>query len=38
MRALADALPNAQHRELAGQTHIVKPTGLAPVLSAFFRP
>src|SRR5690606_3995409 len=28
-RALADVLPNAQHRTLAGQTHMVKPQALA---------
>jgi pimeloyl-ACP methyl ester carboxylesterase len=37
MRALAGAIPNARHHALAGQTHIVKPEVLAPVLSAFFR-
>lgn len=36
MRALADALPGAEHRTLAGQMHIVKPKALAPVLSEFF--
>jgi pimeloyl-ACP methyl ester carboxylesterase len=37
MRTLADALPNATHRTLDRQTHIVKPKALAPVLSEFFR-
>ena len=37
MRALADVLPNATYRTLERQTHIVKPTALAPVLSEFFR-
>jgi pimeloyl-ACP methyl ester carboxylesterase len=37
MRALAEALPSAEHRTLAGQMHIVKPKALAPVLSEFFR-
>ena len=36
MRELADILPNASHRVLEGQTHIVKPEALAPVLVAFF--
>jgi pimeloyl-ACP methyl ester carboxylesterase len=35
-RALVAALPNARHRTLAGQTHMVKPKVLAPVLSQFF--
>jgi pimeloyl-ACP methyl ester carboxylesterase len=36
MRALADVLPNAGHSTLEGQTHIVKPEALAPVLVEFF--
>jgi pimeloyl-ACP methyl ester carboxylesterase len=36
MRALADVLPGAQYRTLAGQTHVVKAARLAPVLSEFF--
>ena len=36
MRALAEALPNARHRTLEGQTHIVKAKALAPVLAEFF--
>jgi pimeloyl-ACP methyl ester carboxylesterase len=32
---LADVLPNAQHRTLAGQRHYVKPDALAPVLIEF---
>lgn len=36
MRALAAALPHAEHRTLAGQTHIVKPAALAPMLTNFF--
>jgi pimeloyl-ACP methyl ester carboxylesterase len=36
MRSLAEVLPNAEHRTLAGQTHIVKSSALAPVLSEFF--
>jgi hypothetical protein len=33
---LARVLPNARHRTLEGQTHIVKPAALAPVLEEFF--
>lgn len=36
MRSVADALPNAQHRVLEGEMHIVKPKALAPVLAEFF--
>jgi pimeloyl-ACP methyl ester carboxylesterase len=36
MRALAKTLPTAQHRTLDGQTHLVKPKALAPVLGEFF--
>ncbi|MFG1707475.1 alpha/beta fold hydrolase [Nonomuraea sp. M3C6] len=36
-RSLAALLPNAEHRTLEGQTHIVKPAALAPVLEGFFR-
>ena len=36
MHALAGALPNAQHRTLERQTHIVKPQVLAPTLADFF--
>lgn len=35
-QALADILPNAQRRTLAGQTHEVAPESLAPMLQAFF--
>src|SRR5262245_5667592 len=35
-RALARALPGASHQTLPGQTHIVKPKPLAPVLAEFF--
>ncbi|SDK49893.1 alpha/beta fold hydrolase [Nonomuraea jiangxiensis] len=35
--SLAGLLPNAEYRTLAGQTHIVKPAALAPVLEGFFR-
>jgi len=37
MRSLADNLPNARHRTLEGQTHIVKPEALAPALTTSFR-
>ena len=36
MRALADVLPHAKMRTLPGQTHMVKPKVLAPVLVEFF--
>jgi pimeloyl-ACP methyl ester carboxylesterase len=36
MAMLADVLPHAEHRSLKGQTHIVKPEALAPVLTEFF--
>jgi hypothetical protein len=35
-RALATILPTALHRELAGQTHNVKPEVLAPAVVEFF--
>jgi pimeloyl-ACP methyl ester carboxylesterase len=35
-RALADALPDATYRTLPGQSHMVKPQALAPVLTEFF--
>jgi len=38
MDALRGVLPNAQYRTLDGQTHIVSPKALAPVLVEFFRP
>jgi pimeloyl-ACP methyl ester carboxylesterase len=34
--ALANAIPNAQHRTLEGQTHEVAPEALAPALIEFF--
>ena len=34
-RAIAAAVPGAQHRELAGQTHNVKPGVLAPAVAEF---
>jgi hypothetical protein len=36
MEDLAGVLPNARHRTLDGQTHLVKPKALAPVLVEFF--
>lgn len=36
MKSLANVLPNAKYRTLEGQTHIVKPGALAPVLTDFF--
>jgi pimeloyl-ACP methyl ester carboxylesterase len=36
-QALADALPNARRRTLAGQTHDIVPAVLAPVLMEFFK-
>jgi pimeloyl-ACP methyl ester carboxylesterase len=36
MGELAEVLPNARHSTLEGQTHIVKPEALAPVLTEFF--
>jgi pimeloyl-ACP methyl ester carboxylesterase len=36
MRALAKALPGATYTTLPGQTHLVKPAALAPVLTDFF--
>ena len=35
--ALADAIPNAQHRTLEGQTHEVAAEAIAPVLVEFFQ-
>jgi pimeloyl-ACP methyl ester carboxylesterase len=35
-QALADVLPNARHRVLEGQTHMVKPKALAPMVEEFF--
>ena len=36
VQAVADVLPNAQRRTLAGQTHGAAPEVLAPVLEEFF--
>jgi pimeloyl-ACP methyl ester carboxylesterase len=35
-RALADALPDATYRTLAGQNHMVKAQAIAPVMTEFF--
>lgn len=35
-KALADVVPGAEHKRLAGQTHLVKPKVLAPALIDFF--
>jgi pimeloyl-ACP methyl ester carboxylesterase len=35
-RAAADAVPNAQHLTLAGQSHNVKPAALTPAIVKFF--
>ena len=37
MKDLADVLPSAKYRILEGQTHMVKPQVLAPILVEFFR-
>jgi len=37
MRALAAVLPNAKYRTLEGQTHMLKPQAVAPVLIEFFK-
>jgi pimeloyl-ACP methyl ester carboxylesterase len=37
MEALAQVLPNARRRTLEGQTHMVAPEALAPVLVDFFK-
>jgi pimeloyl-ACP methyl ester carboxylesterase len=36
VRTIVDVMPGAQHRELAGQTHNVKPDALAPAVVEFF--
>ncbi len=37
MRALSGVIPNAAYRTLPGQTHLLKPEAIAPVLKEFFR-
>lgn len=36
MRQLAEVLPDARYRSLPGQTHMLKPEAVAPVLREFF--
>ncbi len=36
MQALAGVLPNAKYRTLEGQTHMLKPEAVTPVLEEFF--
>jgi len=36
MHAWSEVLPNAKHRTLPGQTHMLKPEVIAPVLKEFF--
>jgi hypothetical protein len=36
IKSLADAIPNARHRTLEGQTHAVDPRALARALEEFF--
>ncbi|HEU4947268.1 MAG TPA: alpha/beta hydrolase [Kribbella sp.] len=36
VKALADAVPGATHREIPGQNHMIKATAIAPVLREFF--
>jgi pimeloyl-ACP methyl ester carboxylesterase len=36
MNALAEVLPEAEHRTLEGQMHVVKAKAIAPVLTSFF--
>jgi hypothetical protein len=37
MQALKAVLPNARFRDLPGQTHMVSPTAIGPVLVEFFK-
>jgi len=36
MQALTGVLPNAKYRTLEGQTHMLKPEAVTPVLEEFF--
>jgi pimeloyl-ACP methyl ester carboxylesterase len=35
-RAIVDSIPSAQHKVLPGQTHMVDPQALAPMLTTFY--
>jgi len=35
--AIAEAISGAEHRTIAGQTHLLKPDAIAPVLREYFR-
>lgn len=37
MRAWAEILPNASYRTIPGQTHMLKPQAIAPILNKFFQ-
>lgn len=37
MRAWAEVLPNASYRTIPGQTHMLKPQAIAPVIKEFFQ-
>jgi hypothetical protein len=34
-KAIADSLPNATHRTLEGQNHMVAPTAIAPLIKEY---
>jgi pimeloyl-ACP methyl ester carboxylesterase len=36
-RTLAESIPGAEHRTIPGQTHLLKPDAIAPVLREYFR-
>lgn len=37
VRALANAVPGAEHAEVPGQNHLIKSTAIAPVIAGFLR-
>ena len=37
VRALADAVPGAEHQEVPGQNHMIKAAAIAPVISGFLK-
>ncbi|MGW1344863.1 alpha/beta fold hydrolase [Kribbella sp. NPDC002412] len=37
MKALATAVPGAQHKEVPGQNHVIKASAIAPVIAGFLR-